>query len=82
MSTGTGDFGLTFQGPRFIANDERLALVPDNVNLDPGTQAYRVTVRFRTSNGADPNIIQTGGPGRPRILEAGAPPGLAAVPLP
>ena len=64
VSTGTGDFGLTFQGPRFIANDERLALVQDNVNLDPGTQPYRVTVRFRTSNGADPNIIQKGQSGQ------------------
>ena len=38
--------------------------MPDNVNLDPGTQPYRVTVRFRTSNGADPNIIQKGQSGQ------------------
>lgn len=64
VSVPTNDFGLTFQGPRFIANDERLATVPDNVNLDPGTLPYRVTVRFRTSNGADPNIIQKGQSGQ------------------
>jgi hypothetical protein len=62
--------GLTFQGPRWIANDERLANVPDNVMpgstsaLDPGTQPYRVTVRFKTSNGADPNIVQKGQSGQ------------------
>jgi len=58
------DFGLTFQGPRFIANDERLANVPDNPLLDPGTDPYRVSVRFRTTNGADPNIVQKGQSGQ------------------
>jgi hypothetical protein len=59
----TGDYGFTFSGPR-DANDERLANVADNPLLDPGTLPYRVTVRFRTTNGADPNIVQKGQSGQ------------------
>ena len=61
---GTDDYGFTFSGPRTIANHERLANVPDDVRLDPGTQPYRVSVRFRTTNGADPNIVQKGQSGQ------------------
>lgn len=60
----TDDYGLTFQGPKWIANDERLATVPDNPLLDPGTGPYRVTVRFRTTDGKDPNIVQKGQSGQ------------------
>ena len=61
---GTDDYGFTFSGPRTVANHERLANVPDDVRLDPGTQPYRVSVRFRTTNGADPNIVQKGQSGQ------------------
>lgn len=61
---GTDDYGFTFQGPRTIANKEKLANVADNPLLDPGTQPYRVSVRFRTTNGADPNIVQKGQSGQ------------------
>ncbi len=61
---GNGDFGLNFKGPVWKANDERLALVPDDVRLDPGTEPYRVTIRFRTNNGKDPNIVQKGQSGQ------------------
>jgi len=61
---GNGDYGLNFQGPKWQPNDERLALVPDNPQLDPGTGPYRVTVRFRTNDAKDPNIVQKGQSGQ------------------
>jgi hypothetical protein len=58
-SFGGGAVGYRFEGPLNVQNHERLVLVPDNPLLDPGTDAYSVTVRFRT-NGTRPNIIQKG----------------------
>ncbi|MFC4787292.1 hypothetical protein ACT8ZV_22640 [Nocardioides sp. MAHUQ-72] len=64
VPTGSGDYGFTFQGPVDVPNDERLATVPDNPALDPGTLPYKVTVRFRTTRGKDPNIVQKGQSGQ------------------
>jgi Laminin G domain len=51
--------GYRFQGPLNVQNRERLVLVDDTPMLDPGTEAYSVSVRFRTF-GSRPNILQKG----------------------
>ena len=56
--TPTGQ-GYHFEGSLKVQNRERLVLVDDSAMLDPGTAAYSVTVRFRTT-GSGPNIIQKG----------------------
>jgi hypothetical protein len=51
--------GYRFQGPLNVQNRERLVLVDDTPMLDPGTETYSVSVRFRTF-GSRPNILQKG----------------------
>lgn len=59
VSLPGGGIGFEFHGPFSGYDPERLALVPDSPELDPGTQPYAVTLRIRTT-GSRPNIIQKG----------------------
>jgi len=61
LSTGDGSLAYRFPGPHFASyNPEKLVLIPDDgERLDPGTQPYAVTIRFRTS-APRPNIVQKG----------------------
>ena len=61
-STPSG-LGYTFSGPTSGQNPERLVTVADDPRLDPGTEAYAVTIRFRTF-AAEPNIVQKGQAGQ------------------
>ena len=54
-----GGTGYHFEGPLTVKDQERLVTVPDNPLLDPGTDPYSVSIRFRTT-GPRPNIIQKG----------------------
>jgi hypothetical protein len=56
--------GYFFPGPEWGYDPGRLATIPDTVggrsdNLDPGTEPYAVTLRFRTT-AHHPNIVQKG----------------------
>ncbi len=42
-----------------MVNTNRLVTWQDDNRLDPGTQPYAVTIRFKTG-AVDPNIIQKG----------------------
>jgi Laminin G domain len=52
-------FGYRFRGDWWVVNDERLVTINDDPRLDPGTQPYAVTIRFKTG-AVDANIIQKG----------------------
>lgn len=52
-------FGYRFKGPWWIVNDNRLVTLPDDDRLDPGTDPFAVTIRFKTG-AVDPNIVQKG----------------------
>ena len=58
-ATGDGGRAYHFNGPLNVQNRERLATVPENQALDPGTGTYSVIIRFRTT-GSRPNILQKG----------------------
>lgn len=51
-----GGTGYSFPGPEWGYDPARVVRVPDRRSLDPGTSAYAVTVRFRTTQ-ANPNKI-------------------------
>jgi hypothetical protein len=59
-----GNYAFYFPGPFSGYDPERIATVPDvwgndNARLDPQTQPYAVTLRFRTT-ASRPNIVQKG----------------------
>ena len=52
-------WGYRFKGDWWVVNPNRLVTWQDDNRLDPGTQPYAVTIRFKTG-AVDPNIIQKG----------------------
>lgn len=62
VRAGSG-YAYDFRGPRGGYRPEQLVTVPDDSRLDPGTEPYAVTLRFRT-NASDPNIVQKGQSGQ------------------
>jgi hypothetical protein len=52
-------FGYRFKGDWWVVNPQRLVTAADDPRLDPGTQPFAVTIRFKTG-ALDPNIIQKG----------------------
>jgi hypothetical protein len=63
VSTGDGGLAYSFPGPEWGYDPGRLVTVPDDPRLDPGTQPYAVTIRFRTTQ-VGPNIVQKGQSGQ------------------
>lgn len=58
----TSSLGYSFPGGSGY-DPQNLVNVPDDPRLDPGTSAYAVTIRFRTT-AAHPNIVQKGQSGQ------------------
>ena len=52
-------WGYRFKGDWWVVNPNRLVTWQDDDRLDPGTEPYAVTIRFKTG-AVDPNIIQKG----------------------
>lgn len=58
-ATLTGGWAYRFRGDWWVVNDGRLVLWEDDARLDPGTEAYAVTIRVKTG-AVNTNIIQKG----------------------